>query len=1282
MAMYQETEKITAEKQGSDFLRQALALEARLKEEKLVLEQAESAFESADDAAFKAAASAAENEKNYQESCELLQTLQAEEESMQAATEMAAALATDASNIKTDQNTNYSDLLHQAMNALITVSANAEQELAEKKAQREKESKRHERLRVEKASSQVASYMAAVQRAKMDQNRLHAENQYTLTENQYKLAQTQSELTETLKQIKEGRAALDGILAAYYHAVQQAEALSAEEARHKAELEGLKKDLSAADREIIPYETLINDLEHEERGLFDACAKAKREAEAAAQEQVQAIAAFDAAVTAEKEYEQRSSQQINDLLAQNRTSLQAAEQQLQAAQAALANAADLAEQARLGLDTHLARIPVLENDCSVKREAIEKAKNTAGETARMVANVQAVKFSMKKKSSGVLSSAESVLHSTLQAANDMVQEKEEAYAEAKQNLEEAREASHFLQQAAEESEQVRMEMDEAFKNAQKEYQDLLEQSSRAESELQGEAEQKRGDAYLQRINAAEILSEAEKRSMSKKKTAQDLSQRLEALQIQYQDAIRSRDDMQKQLYEINVQLEEEKMRTRADREQQIIQCWEESENLQMRARELSLQLERDIEKTQKLNAQEQRLNGILLRVQREANQSMKDLHKQYSSQLSDCASLVTELKEALELYQKNEAFLPRSRRLEYSQALQSAKQLLENGEQAKLDFLSHPFQYDIEIGKTVSFDPSLILEPIPQINRNNAELQISLPSHSNTKPQTIAEPITIPATEELIQMPDISQFKEEKSPLSPVLAEEKAEEPLKVAEIAANEEPTQRALEEEEIVLQAEAPAELEEGFREEAPKVETPVQKDVPDLLAQLRALVGTEEIPSNQPEQTMAAQSPIYMEEKAPVQEVIFPQEEKPASNSIQNTFQAEGTAPKSSVEDFPEEKLQPSNQEMTAFPAEILEEAPKAAEETIAERLNLPEETVQELPAQPEPAVATATAADMVDTVGESIFTPPVEGMSGTTAPNEVTAPVSPALPDALDMEAGLATLFGGFDGREGDGLSLLLEDITILKKGISQTEAKQQQASMEMPSMAPPSENIASPTVDEPLQAPSYEDVVPENAASEKEDIGLAGMFQPMGAYQFDDPTDQLANEINSLRQMLYKTENVPAAAPVQAAAPQLDPNAPLIQESDLIEQQEPTAQATSMDALRSQWEQEAAQQEAERMKQQEEAAQQEYERLLREEEAAQREAERQASLKAQEDQKAAASEAERLTRLAEEAAQLFSQNQAQQKVTRPSPALTEAPSKVEDEDDIEAELRRLIFSNFE
>ena len=353
MTIYQEPKDNRAERLNSETSSSGTSnlqnLESELESARHRLEHAESIFEAADEAAFNAAEAADQGDKAYQANLDQLQALRAEEDSMRTATELAGALAEDASSIKTNSDANYSDLLSQAMTALITVSSNAKQELEEKQQQRIRAEYNDLRLRVEAASANLSAYMASRRRDNAEYERLQAHNQFNLKELQYKLALTRSELTHKLDFIAEQRALLDDTLTNYYAAISEAERLTAEDERHKSELDELQQHLSSTSAEIIPYETLVNDLKHEEAVLYDTYNKATRNAEDAYQQQNQAAEALQVAIQAEEAQNKDAEQKLSALAEANQKRIRAAEDDLSAVQAALVTAQDLADQAQVVL---------------------------------------------------------------------------------------------------------------------------------------------------------------------------------------------------------------------------------------------------------------------------------------------------------------------------------------------------------------------------------------------------------------------------------------------------------------------------------------------------------------------------------------------------------------------------------------------------------------------------------------------------------------------------------------------------------------------------------------------------------------------------------------------------------------------------------------------------------------------------------------------------------------------------------------------------------------------
>jgi len=1227
MTMHQEQNTAFSDRknQSNQGLDLTIRLEQALMDNKRDLEEAETAFESADEEAFHASVSAEESEKAYQANHELLQALRAEEESMRNATKLAAALANDASMLKTDKDTNYSELLNQAMNALATVSTNAEQELARKQNQREEAEYADQRLRLQAAATQLSAYMATLRRAKAEYNRLHATNSLSLIENQHKLAKIRSELSSILQNIAKQRAFLDETLEAYYQAVRDAEQLSIEETQHKEKLEQLNQNLSLSSAEIIPFETLVNDLKHEENKLQEAYSKAEKAAFSANQQETRLAEAMEAANQHEQDCLQSGNQQKSELQQKNSSMLEEAERNLQSAAAALANATDLAEQSRLELEKHEAQIPLQENENLLRKEALEKARNTAGETARMVVNVQAIKSAMRGSPASSLSSAEVVLQNTLQTTNDMVEEKQQAYNESKRLLEEMKETNRFLHQAAEEAEQAKNALQVIYNGVNDDYQRIVEQIRRTEAQLLTATDKELNEARLHRLSVSESWEAAKKKASAKRKTAEELQQQLEEVQIKCNEAVQSRDQMQKQINELNARIELEKMQTTANREHRIIYLWEESKNLHLRAKETGLQLKRDIENAQKLSHQEQRLGLSLLRIVQQANEEISSLYTRNSHKLGNSEEMVNELKTALDSYRKN----PRLRQNGYDETLYTASKLLTNSELSNLDTLAEPIPYQIEIGEYIKLDPELILKPIPQVE-GDAEIKL--------------EPIDI---EKLVKEKETrieALFSTEKrSALETISAEEKFDPETKAME------ETQEPPEEEDS-----APS---------APLQKRPIIRstDSTKLLDELMALVdvtpeeidaSVEEEPAEVVEETIGDAD---LEQEAPLQEDAEDTQPEETAQTIASEEEPQAPAEAAAVEDEDKAAAEalPNTEENTADQEQV--ETPDQVEATEKE------EKQKEIDAEAELSQMLLDIEALKNSIEE------MEKASSKALEEEIAAASSPTA--ALEETKESTQL-----AQEIDSLRDLIqkEDQENEAKASAVEESQHPQETAETPENAEnqpelPAETPQNQTAErsEEVETPSAliqeetaEEAVPEantdpaeatqkdappaeTSEAEKEEIPEVRPHENIPKVQQeyrsstkfpDERVSNLANEISSLRSLLGAEEG----------------EAFSLMGSD----------GESKDA--------------------EYRARLESERLRKEEEEAQRKAEELAAAKAAEEQKAAAEESARLTRLAEEAARSLESKQRSEAKSEISP---KAVAKEENEDDLEAELRRLIFSSF-
>ncbi|MDO4732667.1 MAG: hypothetical protein Q4B50_04035 [Bacillota bacterium] len=1233
MTMHQETENSISDRKEQTnpaFEDLALELEKALTENKRDLEKAETAFESADEDAFHATVSAEESEKAYQANHELLQTLRAEEENMRNATELASALASDASSAQTNRNTNYSELLNQAMSALHTVSSNAKQELAAKQQQREKAEYADQQLRLKSASSQLSAYLAFLRRAKAEHNRLHATNSLNLIENQHKLAQTRNELSKLLETIARQREFLEESLSGYYQAIQQVEKLGAEEVQHREKLEQLNERLSATSMEIIPHESLLNDLRHEEGQLKDAFGKAEKEALLAAEQEKTAAEALEEANKQEEIWAQSGEQQMAELLERNSKMLQEVEQNLQAASAAFANATDLAEQAHLELERHEAQIPLQESENSIRKEALEKARNAAGETARMVVNVQVIKSAMHGNSSGALSSAEAVLQNTLQTTNDMVEEKQRAFNESKQQLEEMKEASRFLQQAVEEAEQAKNALQLVYNGVNSDHQRILEQTRRSESQLQSVSDQKLNEAHLQRLSASESWESARKRAAEKQKIADELREQLNVNIHRSKEAVQARDQMQKQINELNARIEMEKIQSTNDREKQVIHLWESSKELHLHAKETGQHLKHNIENAQRLSHQEQRLASSLKRIIREANEAFVALYAKNSRKLSNTEQMIEELKQALEEY-RHSPFLKES---SYDETLYTASKILSSMELSNGAGLKEPEVYKINVGENLYLAPELIMRPIPQVE-GDAEIKLDpfdvasfSREHDEETKATVARVLEAKKEyDERLAREEARKLQEEEERKAQEEARKAQEEQARAAEEAAAAEKKKarenlleelRALVKEPLAPEKPAPKPVKEKSKQEQEAEEelNRMLKDIEALKNSIEKIEKNSEIDSI--EESEAAAPPqdtpeVIKDESMGLAEEI---------NSLRTMIQAHEEMAENQEEAAEEEQL--TRPELQAEEEQKIEESPVPIEEAII----LPESSVVEAEEDFTETAQTAetTLISKEEQTEESAPLMPLFPEIPELTPEDIYTEVDESPEEALPAESDEAE-----QEESADDIPVHDEKPSLFEFPAPAPEKPSPLYTGEEDELLPEEEAVqpALPSEVHIRETP----LSPESPAVEEAALILEDDIY--GERIDDEHARSLANEIDSLRSLIGSSDG------------------------SLLSTQKNTSSEITTEAK----------------------AQQESERLRREEEEAQKRAEELAAAEAERERKAAEEEAARLTRLAEEAAARITQSQQTAENSIQSNSQTAHTAKEENEDDLEAELRRLIFSSF-
>ena len=343
--------------------------------------------------------------------------LAAEVDDKRTAAKLSAALAEDALSSRHDSGASYSELLDHALEALLTVSANAESELQEKEKQYAAACNAQQNLLRNADMARLTATLAKLRAAYCHQTKCDAEHQITLSKMIAELSLCRRSQAERLRLISNLRPILDELLAEYEETMQEAKSLQQKEEHRKYMLAELTERLAASGAEILPYEEKINQLESEKNSLQREFDKINADAERAERFQrslAETLAAKEAAL---EQIRTNGEIELHSMRERNERETTAAGTALSHAQVELSMVSEKHEQTRNDLTAIQAELAVAEERMTTLRTAEARARSTMEKTLQMIESAKAAQQAMKSDSGDLLTGAASILQTTLATAS-------------------------------------------------------------------------------------------------------------------------------------------------------------------------------------------------------------------------------------------------------------------------------------------------------------------------------------------------------------------------------------------------------------------------------------------------------------------------------------------------------------------------------------------------------------------------------------------------------------------------------------------------------------------------------------------------------------------------------------------------------------------------------------------------------------------------------------------------------------------------------------------------
>jgi|GEM_PF-4381465 len=696
---------------------------AKLEEARQIFSRSVADYELADEAAFQAVSSADAAQKAYQAAHERMLALTAEEDSTKAASKMASTLADDALSSQIATDADYGGLMSQALEALMAVSANAEAELAAKRKAREEAGAAARRSHLEASSAHLSAQVAVLRRTQLVEQRVDAANRLTLAELEDRICRNREAMARKLTAIQAARESLNATISEHSRVVEEAQRYDEQAKSREALLTELAEKLALVGADIIPFETQVAELKQAEAAALTQYNAAMQMAEQAYYLQMQKTEEARRRFEAEQEVKQAAANELSALHEAHLAVLGEAAAQVEAARESHRVALEQARLAALEVERNDALVTSAREKKDNISASLDKARMTAGDTARMIASARAAKIAMKDDSIAVLSNAEAILQNTLQTAQALAQEKEAAYAQAELEFAELIAKGEKLRQAARRAAAAVMEAEGVIAAAETGYRQA---QSRAEAEEQQRREvldAQLNEARQATVAASEELAVAERTTAARLHEAEVINQRLTEISQKHCTAEQERDAKQQQINEINAAIEAETLQKTVDDDKLALSLWETGEKLRLAAQEQGAAISRMINAVRVMNRTEQTLLNKLSGAVLKCREKMMELSHNSSIFLDQETAARKVLAQDLADYQA--ACGAVGEEAEDCAAAQVAEMVLSTAEHMENGGIGNrDADYTLELEGSFSVDHDILLLPIPQIE-GDPDIQVN-----------------------------------------------------------------------------------------------------------------------------------------------------------------------------------------------------------------------------------------------------------------------------------------------------------------------------------------------------------------------------------------------------------------------------------------------------------------------------------------------------------------------------------------------------------------------------
>lgn len=670
------------------------------------------------EAAYYTENTAQEAERIAQSAKKEIVILSSEEAERRNAAKLANSLAEETMTWQGQGDSTYSDLISKALEALQTVSANADVELSEFEAAFSAAKKKGLLLSAAASSAKLSAVITQLKKVSSLEQRFDATAKEQLLGLEAEINLGRKEIAQAMHAIAKGRPFLQSCIDQYQAITEQLAELKAEDDRSAQELAKLTASLTAVGAEIIPHQNALSSLQAAEVRLQNEYTAAQKEIAQAGRYREDLAAMLLKKQELEQVAIQTNEQERQALEEQSAATLAQAQQELDQMRAAQAEAEAVQLALEQAYQDLCGQAEALKEAIKETAAAKSNATATIEETAQMLENIHAAKGAMRSQSVSILTDTEDILADALEVAKELSRKKTAEGLQLEQNFKELEEQR---ERAFQELSAARSALLHAKKNT------IQAETAQQRTQATVEAtQQMQLDQIKQRLRAAQSavrqadsaikaiesdLERKQKKSARLEQQLQDLAVSISATQAEY-------DAMQAKISDLNQKIETESMVNASQRQANMLALWEESEAKRMDALNSHNNIKAAIIRMHKLSAQDKTLTSQLEQLIVAANQKSTECRQESQQVLAE----LVEQRNALQNDLLNLAQIDAKER---ETTENTANMLIDTAENIEQDFLeihanTPPAKYEASIAGAVHIDEELLSAAIPLIPQKAA----------------------------------------------------------------------------------------------------------------------------------------------------------------------------------------------------------------------------------------------------------------------------------------------------------------------------------------------------------------------------------------------------------------------------------------------------------------------------------------------------------------------------------------------------------------------------------